>query len=102
MNKHVPQRGNQRRPRPDLRARAIIYGLTWLPSVALAIVVLPAFAPIFDELERQGKLPWVLRTLGALVRFSEAWWYLPPLLTVIAFVAADRAILSLFRKRKWE
>jgi len=70
-------------------ARAAVYGVAWLPSVALLLFYLPGFEPIFMRLEERGELPALSAGVLRFGHLSQAWCGLPALVCFTLIVLAD-------------
>ena len=84
---------------PPRWARALIYGVTWLPAIVLMVRVIPRFVPIFQKLDELGELPQPTKWLTAWVHVDTDCYHVPVVFLALALLAIDEWAVGLLRRK---
>src|SRR4051812_28552807 len=88
------------RPFCPLWGRALAYAFAWLAPLVVMARFGPRYAFLFQKLDEKGELPAIVHWALAVVRFNQAYYWLPAVLALVAAVAAVEALrASLSRAR---
>jgi len=80
------------------KARYVSYGLSWVPTLALVLLVVVQFKPIFEKLEKKGDLPTLIAFLMSFVRINDSAFFLPVLALMLGSLILDALVVALLRK----